>query len=169
MGSYALKRAVLRENELYAATAFGKAVRWGVQLAFLLDRCYCPYDKWLWAYFERLPRLHEPLRPLVQEAVSLSTGWERKLELLDRVSDVLDAALVADGLIRPHPRYRGSPTAGYRLLEHAYAELIRGLPEEIRGTVPVWDQVYLEAFHSRYVASLDLHAWDRLLCLEQED
>jgi hypothetical protein len=28
---------------------------------------------------------------------------------------------VADGHIRPHPAYRGSPTAGYRILEHAYA------------------------------------------------
>jgi hypothetical protein len=165
MGSYALQRALLRENELYAATAFGKAVRWGVQLAFLLDRRYFPYDKWLMAYFERLPRLAAPLRPLVLEAVSLSTGWERKLQLLDAMSDVLDRTMVEDGLIRPHPRFSGSGTSGYRLLEHAYAELIQGLPEEIQGVTPVWEQVYLEEFHSRYVASLDLEAWDRLLCL----
>jgi hypothetical protein len=166
MGCYALKRALLRGNEFYAATAFGKAIRWGVQLAFLLDRTYYPYDKWLMAYFARLPRLAAPLAPLVEEAVRLSTSWERKLELLDRISGVLDGVLVADGLIRPHPRYAGSPTSGYRLLEHAYAELIQGLPEEIRGIVPVWDQVPLEAFHSRYVASLEMEAWDRLLCLE---
>lgn len=165
MGSYALKRALVRNNELYAVTAFGKAIRWGVQLAFLLDRQYFPYDKWLLAYFERLPRLHAPLRPLVDEAVRLSTPWERKLELLDRISDVLDAALVADGLIRPHPRYTGSDTSGYRLLEHAYAELIQGLPPALQEIVPVWDQVYLEAFHSRYVAGLEIQSWDGLLCL----
>lgn len=168
MGTYALKRALIRRNELYAVTAFGKAIRWGVQLAFLLDRLYFPYDKWLWAYFERLPRLYGPLKPPVEEAVRLETGWERKLELLDVISDILDATLVADGLIRPHPPYAGSPTSGYRLLEHAYAELIQGLPAEIQGTVPVWDQVYLEEFHSRYVASLDMDAWDRLLCLLPE-
>jgi hypothetical protein len=151
MGAYALKRALLRGNEFYAVTAFSRAIRLGVQLAFLLARRYFPYDKWLMAYFERLPRLGTPLRPLVDEAVRLSTPWDRKLELIDAMSDVLDGVMVADGLIQPHPRYSGSPTSGYRLLEHAYAELIQGLRE---------------AFHSRYVAKLDMETWDRLLCLD---
>jgi hypothetical protein len=166
MGTYALKRALLRRNEFYAATAFGKAIRWGVQIAFLLERRYFPYDKWLIIYLQQLPRLADPLSPLVEEAVRLSTSWERKLELLDRMADILDATMVADGLIRPHPPLAGSPTSGYRLLEHAYAELIQGLPEEIQGEVPVWDQIYLEQFHSRYVASLDLNAWDSILGLQ---
>jgi Domain of unknown function (DUF4037) len=165
MGSYALKRALLRNDEFYAATAFGKAIRWGVQLAFLLDRHYYPYDKWLMTFFTRLPRLADPLRPVVHEAVSLSTPWERKLALLDRMADILDAAMVADGLIQPHPKYTGSPTSGYRLLEHAYAELIQALPEEIKTVIPVWDQVYLERFHVGYVAALDLAAWDAILGL----
>ena len=42
MGSYALKRALLRYNEWYAAVAFARAIRLGVQLAFLLDKQYCP-------------------------------------------------------------------------------------------------------------------------------
>jgi hypothetical protein len=109
--------------------------------------------------------LHLPLRPLVDEAVSIGSSWERKLELLNNMSDVLDARMVELGLIRPHPRLRGSPTSGYRLLERAYAELIRGLPPQIRDQVPVWDQVHLEAFHSVYVAGLSPDHWDRLLCL----
>jgi hypothetical protein len=165
MGSYALKRAILRDDEFYAATAFGKAIRWGVQLGFLLDRHYYPYDKWLMAFFARLPRLAGPLRPVVQEAVRPSTSWERKLELLDGMADILDAAMVADGLIQPHPTYRGSPTSGYRLLEHAYAELIQALPEEIKTVIPIWDQVYLEQFHVGYVNTLDLAAWDAILGL----
>ena len=165
MGTYALKRALLRDDLFYATTRFANALRWGVQLAFLLDRRYFPYDKWLMVHFRRLPRLGAPLRPLIEEAVQLSTPWERKLDLLHAVSDVLDAALVADGLIRPHPPFTGSPTSGYRLLEHAYAEIIHGLPEEVKDVVPVWDQVYLERFHSRYVDGLDLGAWDRLLGL----
>lgn len=165
MGVYALRRAILRDNELYAATAFGKAIRWGVQLAFLLDRTYFPYDKWLLAAFAGLPRLADPLGPVVAEAVRLSTSWERKLELLDRMSEVLDGALVADGLIRPHPPFIGSPTSGYRLLEHAYGELIQGLPAELQTVVPIWDQIPLEEFHSGYVAGLDLAHWDALLCL----
>jgi hypothetical protein len=167
MGAYAMKRAILRSDEFYAATAFGKAIRWGVQLAFLLDRQYFPYDKWLMRCFERLPRLAAPLRPIVEEAVRLTTPWERKLALLDEMADVLDAAMVAEGLIRPHPRFMGSHTSGYRLLEHAYAEIIQSLPEVIKGVVPLWDQVYLEQFHSRYVDALDLSSWDAILGLRQ--
>ncbi len=121
------------------------------------------------AYFERLPRLARPLLPLVDEAVKLSTTWERKLDLLHEMSDVLDETLVADGIIRPHPRYTASPTSGYRLLEHAYAEIIQGLPDEIKSVVPVWDQIYLESFHSRYVDTLDIADWDEVLQLKEGD
>ena len=169
MGTYALKRAILRNNEFYAVTRFANAIRLGVQLAFLLDRRFFPYDKWLMAYFPRLPRLYAPLHPLVDEAVQLATPWERKLELLDRMADILDAAMVADGLIRPHPKFVASPTSGYRLLEHAYAELIQASPEEIKTVVPVWDQVYLEQFHSGYVNGVDLPTWDSILGLHPEE
>ncbi|MFN2105427.1 MAG: hypothetical protein ACK2UJ_11170, partial [Candidatus Promineifilaceae bacterium] len=114
-----------------------------------------------------LPRLSEPLFPLVTEAVKLSTSWEDKLDLLHQIADVLDQTMVADGIIRPHPRYAASPTSGYRLLEHAYAEIIQGLPAEIKPIVPVWDQVYLESFHSLFVDALDLAAWDEILHLEE--
>lgn len=166
MGVYAVKRALLRNNELYATIAFARAIRLGVQLAFLLDKQYFPYDKWLLAYFERLPRLAAPLYPLVSEAVHLSTSWERKLELLHQLSDVLDATMVADGLIAPHPKFAVSPTSGYRLMEHAYAQILQNLPADLVPLVPVWDQIYLERFHSGYVAGLDLAAWDKLLNLE---
>jgi hypothetical protein len=42
------------------------------------------------------------------------------------------------------------------------------LPGEIKEILPVWDQLYLEQFHSRYVAGLDLAAWDRILGLRTE-
>jgi hypothetical protein len=167
MGTYALKRAILRENDFYATTRFSNAIRLGIQLAFLLDKRYFPYDKWLMAYFEQLPRLSEPLLPLVTEAVNLSTSWEDKLDLLHRIAEILDQTMVADGIIRPHPPYAISPTSGYRLLEHAYAEIIQGLPVEIKPIVPVWDQVYLESFHSLFVDSIDLATWDAILHLEE--
>lgn len=168
MGTYALKRAILRNNEFYATTRFANAIRLGIQLAFLLEKQFYPYDKWLMAYFVRLPRLSTPLYPLVEEAVKLSTSWERKLELLDKMADILDATMVEDGIIAPHPKFHGSETSGYRLLEHAYAELIQKVPEEIRAVVPVWDQIYLEQFHSDYVSRLDLPHWDAILGLHSE-
>ena len=157
MGSYALKRAILRDNEYYATIVFSRAVRWAVQLAFMLEKQYYPYDKWTYAFFQRLPRLHAPLSPLVDEAVRLATPWERKLELLNRMADVIDHFLVVDGIIQPHPQFAESPTSGYRLLEHAYAETrprparrparpragvgadpLGGEPQPICGLVGVW-------------------------------
>lgn len=169
MGTYALKRAILRKNEFYATTRFSNAIRLGIQLAFLLDKRYFPYDKWLMAYFEQLPRLATPLLPLVNEAVKLTTSWERKLELLHQLSDILDQTMVADGIIQPHGKYAVSPTSGYRLMEHAYAEIIQGLPAEIKTIVPVWDQIYLESFHSGFVDSLDLATWDEILGLKEQN
>lgn len=168
MGTYALKRAILRDNEYYATITFSRALRWGVQLAFMLDRQYYPYDKWTLTYFRRLPRLAEPLVPLVEEAISLSTRWERKLELLNEMADVLDETMVADGIIKAHPKFQDSPTSGYRLLEHAYAEILKGLPAELRTLIPVWDQVHFESFHAGYVTSLDMDTWDGLLNLVPE-
>ena len=165
MGAYALKRALLRHNEYYANITFTRAIRLGVQLAFLLDRRYFPYDKWTLAYFERLPRMAARLGPSVNEAVRLSTPWERKLELLDQMSDIFDATMVEDGIVKPHPKFTGSPTSGYRLMERAYAEILKGLPAEIKTIVPVWDQVYMERFHSGYVNGLDMSTWEGLLNL----
>ena len=168
MGVYALKRALLRDNELYASTTFARALRWGVQMGFLLDRTYYPYDKWLTHAFHRLPRMGPRLAGIVAEAPRLSTPWARKLELLHQMSDVLDQAMVEDGLIAPHPRYKVSETSGYRLMEQAYAELIAQCPAEIQGVVPQWEQVHWESFHSRFVAGVDLADWRRMLVLEEE-
>lgn len=167
MGVYALKRALLRDNLLYANTTFARSLRWGVQMAFLLDRRYYPYDKWMTEMFHRLPRMGARLAHIVDEAPRLDTPWQRKLDLLHEMSDILDAAMVEDGLIAPHPPYKVSETSGYRLLESAYAELIRQCPPEIHGTVPEWEQVHWEGFHSRFVAEVDLADWRRMLVLEE--
>ncbi|MBV7336906.1 DUF4037 domain-containing protein [Chloroflexi bacterium TSY] len=168
MGTYALKRAILRKNDYYANITFSRALRLGVQLAFLLDKQYAPYDKWTLAFLEKLPRLAAPLLPVIHEASSLATSWERKLELLNQMADILDQTMVHDGLIQSHPQFQDSPTSGYRLLEHAYAEIIKGLPQEIKTVVPVWDQIYLEEFHSGYVDTLELDEWDHVLNLIPE-
>jgi len=73
--------------------------------------------------------------------------------------------MVDDGIVQPHPKLKGSPTSGYRLMERAYAEILKGLPAEIKTSVPVWDQVYMERFHSGYVNGLDMSTWESLLNL----
>ena len=169
MGVYALNRALLRNNLLYASTTFSRSLRWGVQMAFLLDRTYAPYDKWMTEMFYRLPRMGARLRHIVEEAPQLSTSWERKLDLLNQMSDILDAAMVEDGLIAPHPEYKISATSGYRLLESAYAELIKKCPLDIKGTVPQWEQVHWESFHSSFVDGVNMDDWRRALVLEEKN
>lgn len=168
MGVYALKRALLRNNTLYASTTFSRSLRWGVQMAFLLDKAYYPYDKWLTEMFHRLPRMGARLAHIVEKAPQLTTSWEEKLDLLHQMSDILDAAMVEDGLIAPHPRYKVSPTSGYRLLESAYAELIQKCPAEIKSVIPQWEQVHWESFHSEFVDKIDLTDWRRMLVLEEK-
>ncbi|MEM7537360.1 MAG: DUF4037 domain-containing protein [Chloroflexota bacterium] len=165
MGTYALKRAMLRDNELFANISFVRAIRLGIQLAFMLDKQYAPYDKWLFTFFQRLPRLYDPLGPIVDEAVKLSTSWERKLVLLDQMSDILDATMVADGIIQPHPKFVGNESSGYRLMEHAYKELLAQVSDELKTVIPLWDQVFHEKFVVDYVDGLDTDTWHGLLNL----
>jgi hypothetical protein len=165
MGLYPMKRAILRENWVYATTALGRTMKWAMELAFLLNHTYFPYDKWLYPTFKGLPELAPAMDGLIQEAASNVPSWERRIEIFEQISDLLDARMVELGLVPPHPRFRGSPTSGYRLLEHNYAAIIQSLPPEIRSIVPLWEQTYLESFHSNYVAGLLLAEWDALLNL----
>ncbi len=165
MGLYPMKRAILRENWVYATTALGRTMKWAMELAFLLNRTYFPYDKWVYPFFKQLPELAPTIDGLIQEAASNGCPWERRIEIFEQISDILDARMVELGFVPPHPRFRGSSTSGYRLLEHNYAAIIQSLPPDVRSIVPLWDQTYLESFHSNYVAGLPLEGWDAVLNL----
>jgi hypothetical protein len=52
------------------------------------------------------------------------------------------------------------------VLEHAYAEIIHGLPDDLKGAVPIWDQIHFESFHSEFVAGIPLDIWDEMLQLK---
>lgn len=169
MGVYALNRALIRKNYQYASITFARSIKWAIEIAFLLNKQYFPYDKWLDAYFRRLPTLADAMVPLVDEAVQLETGWDRKLRILEELSDILDARMVEMGVISPHPKFRGNETSGYRLLEHAYADIVKRLPDDVKHVVPQWDQVHLEAFHTGYVDGISMDDWDRLLNLTPVD
>ena len=165
MGTYALKRAILRDNDYYATIAFGKAIRRAVHLAFMLEKTYYPYDKWTMAFFQTPSRLYAPMHPLVDEAVHAGTSWERKLECLDQISDVLDKTMVEDGIILPHPKFEGTETSGYRLMEWAYYEIIRNLDPELLAIIPQFEQIYLEKSVVPFVAGLDGATWQAALNL----
>lgn len=167
MGLYPIRRAVLRDNYMYAFTAFGRCLKLTLELTFLLNRTYFPYDKWLYPLFQKLPKIAPDMDPLIREAVEAQTGWERRIELMEQAHTLLDTFMVDTGIIEAHPRFMPSATAGYRILEHAYQELIQKSPEEIKTHVPLWDQKFLEEFHSGFVNGLTAETWDRMLDLRE--
>lgn len=164
MGIYALHRAVKRNNLVYAHTAFSRTLKWSIELAFLLERTYFPYDKWLYSFFQELP-IAERMDPLIAESVRADATWERRIDLLAQLADILDEKMVELGVIPAHPKFTGSDTSSYRLLEHAYGAIVQRLPADVCNHVPCWDQIPLEEFHTGYVESIPLEEWDRVLHL----
>lgn len=166
MGLYALYRAVLRENWVNAHTTLARSMKFTIELAFLLNKTYFPYDKWLYPKFRELPELAPAMTPLIDELAGDKTPWDRRIQLLEQCHDLLDERMVAIGLVRPHERFKRSESSGYRLLEWCYYDVLRGLSEESRALVPETEQRYMEAWVVEYVAGLDDATWQHLLCLE---
>lgn len=109
------------------------------------------------------------LSDLIEESVQMDADWDRKLELLDEMADIIDRTLVEDKIIKPHLKFNKSDTSGYRLLEHAYKEILDELPDELL-TTPNWDQIYLESFVANYVKNgIDSETWTGLLNLHENN
>jgi len=165
MGLYMMKRGILRENWVYAMTSFGRTLELSMELAFLLNRTYFPYDKWLYPMFRRLPELADEMDPLITRSVESDCPWDERFENFCKVSDILDRKMVSLGLVPPHPKFTRSETSGYRLLEHHYTVITKSIPEDVRSIVPMREQVALEEFHTAYVADIDIDEWDAILNL----
>lgn len=166
MALYAMKRAKLRQNTVFYFTAFGRTLKMTMELACMLNRTYFPYDKWLYSTFSRLEILAPDMIPLIEEATTYDTSWERRTEICEELHNMLDAYMVELGLVTPHPKYKSNPTSGLRILERSYQELIKSVPEEIKRHTPLWDQKYLEEFICGYVNGLSQEEWLGLLHLE---
>jgi hypothetical protein len=166
MGLYAMKRAILRGNMPFCYTSFGRTIQRTLELAFLLNRTYFPYDKWLYPCFKRLEHLAREMTPWIDEATREGTRWERRTEILEQLHTMLDCRMVELGLVRPHPGYRSHKTSGYRLLEWCYQDLLKSLPSELVAYTPLWDQKFLEQFVATLVAGMDGREWLSLLNLE---
>ena len=169
MGLYALKRAELRNNTPYCYTAFGRTLQRTIELAFMLNRTYFPYDKWLYPLFLRLEKLAPDMAPLIEEATRDDTTWARRIVCCEEMHTILDQYMVDIGLVTQHPKYPSHEDSGYRLLERNYQELILSLPAEIAQHTPLWDQKFLEQFVTGYVAGLSQEEWLGMIHLESSE
>ena len=154
MGLYWMQRARLRDNLVFLHTSFANTLKRTIELGFLLNRTYFPYDKWLYPLFRRLDHPAPAMVPLIDEATADGATWERRFEIMQTLHEFLDRRMVELGLVRPHPRFKPHATSGYRLLEWCYRDLLHAIPRELFTHVPVWDQKYFEAFTTGYVADL---------------
>ena len=159
MGLYAVHRAVLRKNYPAAFISLGQTIKLTLELTFLLNRTYFPYYKWIYPAFQKLPRLASEIDPLISEISQSETTWRRRVSLFEDIHDILDGDMVKQGIISPHKAYKKSPTCSYRILEAAYGDLCHQLPADILQFIPLWDQIYLERFHSGFVSNLDQKEW----------
>lgn len=167
MGVYALHRAILRDNLVYATTAFGRALKYTLELVFLLNRTYFPYDKWLYPKFVTLPELAPQLMPLVDEAVLPATDFPRRTKLIEQMHQLIDTYMVDRQILRPHPKYTPSETSGFRILEQACAELLHGSPPELVAVTPVSQQIPFETFNSACWVDMTLEHLAEVLCLPE--
>ena len=94
-----------RGDELGFAMASARLVRDAVRLAFLIERSWAPYDKWLGTAFAWL-RLSEPLGPLLAQAMAASDWREREEALVQAMSTLVTATndLEFAPTISPAPR-----------------------------------------------------------------
>lgn len=169
MGIYAVHRALLRNNIPFVNTAFGRTIKLTMELVFMLNRTYYPYDKWLYPMFCELPRLAPAVAPLIIKACDLNRSWEEKIGIVEDIHDLIDQEMVDIGLISAHPKYKKSETSGYRLLEIAYHDLLRQVDPTVYRQCPQTEQVYFEGWVTGFVASQSTSAWEEMLVLEPED
>ncbi len=167
MGTYALQRAVARGDAFYACTRFASSLRWMIQLAFLIDKVYFPYDKWLVAFVPKLGAMRGPVEDVLDATLREGVGTVAQLALLEDFATRIDAALVEQGVVAPHPRWNRSDTSGWRLLEHAYARILSNMTETESEIVPAVEQIPLESFHARYVRGVSEREWLELLGLAE--
>lgn len=100
-----------RGSRLVAA----RLVRELVRLAFLVERCWAPYPKWLGSAFGKL-KLSHPAGPPLAAALAAS-GWREREEALVTAAGVLATATNELGLAEPvDPAPRGYFTRDIRVI-----------------------------------------------------
>lgn len=163
-GVYCIHRAIKRSNLPFAVISLGQALLKGLEMAFLLNRRYYPYKKWIYPMFLKLPRLVKEVDPLVQRIVNIN-DWQEKIGAFDRMSDVFYGEMGRQGLIKAGKKYSGSATSGYRLIELCYTEILRGLPNEVAHTYPEDEQKYFELMSVEFVRTVVWEEWEHALNL----
>jgi hypothetical protein len=98
-GDYNLRdRLLKRRDGVSALVGQGCVVEAAMQLAFLLNRRFAPYWKWLHWGFVRLPYLADRLEPLLTELEALSS-LQGRADVIGAICDLYRDALCERGIL----------------------------------------------------------------------
>lgn len=134
-------RMMWRHDVVAAKFALDEFMRNAISLAFLLNRVYCPYYKWMWRGMEQLPKLgkvKDLLKNMAAGALDVShwdSGkWKECRYKLNREDPMVDMVEQIADLVREELWSQGisSSTSDY-LEEHAYAVMTRIQDKRIRS------------------------------------
>jgi hypothetical protein len=108
-------RAGAAGDDLGSRLVAARLVRELVRLAFLVERCWAPYAKWLGSAFSGL-KLAQPAGPPLAAALA-ATGWREREDALVEAAGVVAAATNELGLAEPvDPAPRGYFTRDIRVV-----------------------------------------------------
>ena len=131
-GPYNLARCVKRGDEVVSVLYLGESVKKLMEIGFMLNRRYAPYNKWLYRGFVQLPRLADEVAPLLKESCTFP-NWDDRMDALLTMQEIFMRDVHAQGLTRVnHLKPRD---AGIGLSESLYdfaVELLSQLPEELQ-------------------------------------
>jgi hypothetical protein len=130
-GPYNLARCVKRDDQVGALVYLGESVKRLMEIGFLLNRRYAPYNKWLNRCFRDLPRLADEVAMLLDVACS-PCGWDERQDALLSVMEIYMRDVHAQGLTKiDHLKPRDAGIALNESLYDVAVELLRPLPDDL--------------------------------------
>ena len=128
--AYNIHRCHRRGDMVSAYIFYGNCLKRQIELAFLLNRCYFPYTKWLHRVFLRLPKLVDQLEPMIQ--ANLETGdWAEKVQWVIGVNHLYALELWHMGLTT-QPQFKPfDPSLTDLILYESALELYQQIPAEM--------------------------------------
>ncbi len=131
-GPYNLARCVKRGDEVCSVLYLGESVKKLMEIGFMLNRRYAPYNKWLYRGFTQLPRLADEVAPLLRRSCTIA-DWEQRLDILMTILEIYMRDVYAQGLTRvDHLKPRDASIGVSESLYDFAVELLSDLPEPLK-------------------------------------
>ncbi|MAE63136.1 MAG: hypothetical protein CMJ18_02585 [Phycisphaeraceae bacterium] len=130
-GPYNLARCIKRGDDVASTLYLGESVKRLMELGFMLNRRYAPYNKWLYRAFTTLPRLADDVAPLLNRSVTTS-DWDDRLDALLTVLEIYMRDIYAQKLTKIDHLKPRDASIGLSESQYDFAvEMLEGLPDDL--------------------------------------